>query len=66
MNNLKKARLKTGLNIAEYAAALNVHRETYSKWERECQKPPAVGITAVGMIEYLNNKNILSDYLLNR
>jgi len=63
MNNIKKARLKTGLNIAEYSAALNVHRDTYSKWEREIQRPPAAAMTAIELIEFLHRKKLLSGFL---
>lgn len=36
-----------GLNIGEMSALLGIHRETYGKWHRGNQRPPAVAIGAI-------------------
>ncbi len=57
-----EARQELGLSIAEMARTLNIHRDTWGKWEREVQKPPAIAITAMRMLVFLKWRGLLDDW----
>lgn len=59
------ARETLGLNVAEMSRALGVHRDTYSKWEREHekQKATAVAITAIRLLLFLHEHGLLCEWL---
>lgn len=63
LNDMKQCRLRLSLSIADMARALGVHRQTYVKWERGEQKPPAVAIRLVKTLLWLHDIGMFSDYL---
>jgi DNA-binding transcriptional regulator YiaG len=55
-------RTSLGLSIADMARALNIHRQTWVKWERGEQQPPAVAITAMRLLWFLHMRGELDDW----
>lgn len=58
-----EARQELGLSIAEMARTLRIHRQTWAKWEREEQHPPAVAVTAMRLLVYLQWRGLLDDWI---
>ena len=61
--DLKKIRIELNLNQAQMARALGIHRQTWVKWERAEQRPPAVLIQFLKTLRWLDAKNMLPAYL---
>lgn len=61
-NNTLEARHELGLSIAEMARALGIHRQTWIKWERGEQRPPAVAITAMRMLAFISLRGLLGEW----
>jgi DNA-binding transcriptional regulator YiaG len=57
-----ETRQKLGLSIAEMARALGIHRQTWVKWERGEQSPPAVAVTAMRLLWFLHMRGELDDW----
>jgi len=41
------------------ARLLGVHRQTWVKWERGEQSPPAVAVTAIRMLVFLHGRGLI-------
>jgi len=57
-----EARQELGLSIEEMARALGIHRQTWVKWERCEQRPPAVAVTAMRMLVFISIRGMLADW----
>ncbi|MBI3310409.1 MAG: helix-turn-helix domain-containing protein [Serratia liquefaciens] len=62
-NLLVEAQTLLGFSKAEMARALMVHYNTYDKWERGEQKPPAVVYASVNMLIFMKEKEVLSEWV---
>lgn len=58
-----EARIDLGLSIAEMARTLRIHRQTWVKWERGEQHPPAVAVTAMRLLWFLKMRGFLDDWI---
>ena len=58
-----EARQDLGLSIAEMARTLGIHRQTWVKWERGEQSPPAVALTAIRLLWFLQMRGELQDWI---
>lgn len=56
-------RAALGLSIADMARALGVHRSTWNKWERAEQRPPAVAMTAMRLLQFVSEAGALHAWL---
>lgn len=63
MNQVEQARQQLGLNIQQMADALKVHRNTYTKWERGEREPRATAITAIDLLLFLHDRDLLEQWL---
>jgi len=63
MIDIEKTREELGLTIAQMSRAMGVHRNTYYKWEKEIHKPDNSAIKLMKMIVWLNNKNLLNEFM---
>ena len=60
-----QARQALGLNIKQMAACLGVHRDTYGKWERGEQSPPAIAESHIRLLIWLKQHGLIKyKYLL--
>lgn len=62
-NDLKQTRESYGLNQSQFARLLRVHRQTWVKWERGEQEPPAIALTALAMLDHMRRSGALMDWL---
>lgn len=63
MDDLKSLRESYGLNQTQFARLLRVHRNTWVKWERGEQEPPAIALTALAMLEHMRQTGTLMGWL---
>jgi transcriptional regulator with XRE-family HTH domain len=61
--NLKKIRTELNLNQTEMAKAMGVDRRLWLKWERKEQGITAAPTRLLGTLLWLNQNNMLSDFL---
>jgi len=54
-----EARKELGVSQAGMARLLGVHRQTWVKWERGEQSPPAVAVTAIRMLVFLHGRGLI-------
>ena len=54
-----QARQALGLNIKQMAACLGVHRDTYGKWERGEQSPPAIAESHIRLLLWLKQQGLV-------
>lgn len=54
-----QARQALGLNIKQMAACLGVHRDTYGKWERGEQTPPAIAESHIRLLLWLKQQGLV-------
>jgi DNA-binding transcriptional regulator YiaG len=57
-----EARHKLGLSIAEMAQLMNVHRETWAKWERGERTPNEAAQTLMRVFSWMHDRGCLDDY----
>lgn len=62
-NVLLEAQATLGLNKVDMARALGVHYNTYGKWSRGEQNPPAAVYTSVEMLLFLKEKHLIAEWL---
>nr|WP_172691770.1 hypothetical protein [Serratia marcescens]SAY46564.1 Uncharacterised protein [Serratia marcescens] len=60
---LSEAQAVLGLNKQDMARALGVHYNTYGKWSRGEQNPPAAVYTAINMLLFLKEKQLVAEWL---
>lgn len=51
------------LNIADMSRLLNVHRDTYGKWERGERQPSAATVELIKILRWLNTNGLLNRWL---
>lgn len=61
--DLKSIRKSFGMSQGDFARMLKIHKETWGKWERGQQEPPAIALTALEMLEMMRNKGVLIDWI---
>jgi DNA-binding transcriptional regulator YiaG len=57
-----EARRKLGLSIAEMAQLMNVHRETWAKWENGTRAPNEAAQTLMRVFVWMHERGCLEDY----
>jgi DNA-binding transcriptional regulator YiaG len=60
---LSEAQATLGLNKQDMARALGVHYNTYGKWSRGEQNPPAVVYTTVELLLFIEKNQLLLEWL---
>jgi DNA-binding transcriptional regulator YiaG len=63
--DFKGARLKLGLTQQKMADLCGIHLQTWVKWERGEQKPPAIARQHVKTLLWLLSENLLEHYIIN-
>lgn len=63
-SEIKAARERLGLGVGEMAAALCVNVDTYSKWERGERRLTAGPATAIKMLVFINEHDLLQSWIL--
>jgi DNA-binding XRE family transcriptional regulator len=58
--DFKQARLTLGLNQAQMAQTMGIHRQTWVKWERNERKPNATAVRLIELLLWLHKKNLLN------
>ena len=61
--DLKSIRQSFGMSQGDFARMLKIHKETWGKWERGQQEPPAIALTALEMLEMMRKKGVLIDWI---
>jgi len=61
-----KIREKLGISIEEMADLLEVHRETWAKWETSKRKPNAAARTLMRVFVWMKDNGILEQYLTEK
>lgn len=59
-NQCAEARAELQFSIADMARTMGIHRQTWTKWERGEQRPPAVAIRLIAVYISLYRRGILS------
>ncbi|WP_171455157.1 hypothetical protein [Serratia marcescens] len=54
---------KYNFQQADMARALGVHYNTYGKWSRSEQNPPAAVYTAINLLLFLKEKQLVAEWL---
>lgn len=64
MRDLSPADTRTllGLSIADMAVLMNVHRETWAKWENGTRNPNEAAKTLMSVFVWLHGGGLLDDY----
>lgn len=61
--DLAAVRKSFGFNQMEFARLLQIHRNTWVKWERGEREPPAVAISAIKMLLFMRSRGVLLDWM---
>lgn len=62
-NELKEARLRLGLSQQAMSAAMNVHRQTWVKWERGERIPDNAALRLIEALQFMSERGCLAEFV---